>query len=195
MTLKTPVGADDHAAGPADAPVTLVEYGDFQCPYCGQAYPIVKSLQKRFGAKLRFVFRHMPLNNAHPQAELAAQAAEAAAIQGKFWLMHDALYEHQDQLGLAFVLKTAARLHLDVVAFERDLTSSVVHARVQQSFMDGVRSGVNGTPTFYLNGTRFDASWDPETLGSAIEALIEGRSHPGGAHGSGDRPVRLTKLS
>jgi protein-disulfide isomerase len=194
MTLKTPVGADDHAAGPADAPVTLVEYGDFQCPYCGQAYPIVKALQKRFGTKLRFVFRHMPLKNAHPQAELAAEAAEAAAIQGKFWPMHDALYEHQDQLGPEFIVKTASRLHLDVAAFEHDLASSPVQGRVQHSFMDGVRSGVNGTPTFYLNGTRFDDSWDPETLGSAIQALIDGRPAHGGAQ-SGERPVRLTKRS
>jgi protein-disulfide isomerase len=196
VTLKTPVGPNDHAMGSADAPVTLLEYGDFQCPYCGQAYPIVKSLQKRFGTKLRFVFRHMPLKNAHPQAELAAQAAEAAARQGQFWQMHDALYEHQAQLGPEFVVNTAGRLHLDVAAFERDLVSADVQARVQHDFMDGVRSGVNGTPTFYLNGTRFDESWDPETLGAAIEAAIEGGAHRSRTQeGPGNRPNRSTKRS
>jgi len=190
MTLKTPVGPDDHAEGPADAPVTLVEYGDYQCPYCGQAYPVVKAMQKRFGSRLRFVFRNMPLKNAHPQAELAAEAAEAAALQGKFWQMHDALYEHQAELGSEFVVKTAARLHLDVDAFQKAIESGKVRPRVEHDFMDGVRSGVNGTPTFYINGTRFDDSWDPETLGAAIEQVMAGRAP---AAPASPRPTKLTR--
>lgn len=190
MKLKTPVGADDHTQGPADAPVTLVEYGDYQCPYCGQAYPIVKDLQSRFGPRLRFVFRNMPLKNAHPQAELAAEAAEAAALQGKFWQMHDLLYEHQRELGSEFVTKAAARLHLDVDAFTKAIETGQVRARVERDFMDGVRSGVNGTPTFFLNGTRFDDSWDADTLGAAIEAAVGGATP---VASTGARPVKLTR--
>jgi len=176
MTLKTPVGPNDHAIGPADAPATLVQYGDYQCPSCGRAYPIVKALQARFGQRLRFVFRNMPLTNAHPQAELAAEAAEAAALQGKFWHMHDLLYEHQAELGPEFVEKAAARLHLDLDAFNNAIESGQVRGRVQDDFMDGVHSGVKGTPTFFLNGTRFDDSWDEETLSAAIESAIAGRT-------------------
>jgi len=191
MTLKTPVGPNDHAQGPADAPVTLVEYGDYQCPYCGQAYPIVKAIQARSGPRLRFVFRNMPLKNAHPQAELAAEAAEAAALQGKFWEMHDALYEHQARLGPEFVTKEAARLHLDLDAFNAAIDSGQVRGRVEHDFMDGVRSGVNGTPTFFINGTRFDDSWDEETLGAAIEHAIAGGG--AAAKAPSGRPARLTR--
>jgi protein-disulfide isomerase len=190
MNLKTPVGSDDHAQGPADAPVTLVEYGDYQCPYCGQAYPIVKAIQTRFGSRLRFVFRNMPLKNAHPQAELAAEAAEAAALQGKFWQMHDLLYEHQGELGAEFVVKAATRLHLDVGAFEKAIETGQVRPRVEHDFMDGVHSGVNGTPTFFINGTRFDDSWDPETLGAAIERAITGGAP---AASPSPRPIKHTR--
>ena len=190
MTLKTPVGPNDHAQGPADAPVTLVEYGDYQCPYCGQAYPIIKALQARFGARLRFVFRNMPLKNAHPQAELAAEAAEAAALQDKFWEMHDMLYEHQRELGAVFVTNAAARLHLDLDAFSKGMVSAGVRERVQHDFMDGVRSGVNGTPTFFINGTRFDDSWDEETLGAAIEHAVKGTTPP---PAPSPRVVKLTR--
>jgi len=178
MRLKTPVGPSDHANGPADAPVTLVQYGDYQCPSCGQAYPIVKALQGRFGPRLRFVFRNMPLTDAHPQAELAAEAAEAAALQGKFWPMHDLLYEHQAELGPGFIMRAAARLHLDLDAFKTAIASGQVRGRVQDDFRDGVRSGVKGTPTFFLNGARFDDRWDEETLGAAIESAIDGTMPP-----------------
>jgi protein-disulfide isomerase len=157
MKLKTPVGSEDHVQGPSDAPVTLVEYGDYQCAYCGQAYPIIKAIQERFGARLRFVFRNMPLTNAHPQAELAA---EAAALQGKFWEMHDLLYEHQRELGPEFVRNAAARLQLDLDAFSSAIEAGKVRARVHHDFMDGVRSGVNGPPTFFINDERFDDAWD-----------------------------------
>jgi protein-disulfide isomerase len=121
VSLTIPVAKDDHIQGPASAPVTLVEYGDYECPYCGAAYPIVKAITRHFGSKLRFVFRNMPLTEMHPHAELAAEAAEAAAAQGKFWEMHDALYEHQSELGPDLVRTLAQRFHLDLARFEDDL--------------------------------------------------------------------------
>jgi protein-disulfide isomerase len=157
--LTVPVGRDDHAAGPATAPATLVEYGDYECPYCGQAYPVVKAVQKALGKKLRFVFRNMPLKEVHPHAELAAEAAEAAAAQGKFWEMHDALYENQDRLGPALVAELAANLELDVARFAADLREGRFRPRVRADFMSGVKSGVAGTPTFYIDGARWNGDW------------------------------------
>src|ERR1700738_5041816 len=139
MSLAVPVGKDDHILGPADAPVTLVEYGDYECPACGAAHPMVKAILKRLGAKLRFVFRNMPLSEIHPNAELAAEAAEGAAAQGKFWEMHDALYEHQDELGPDLVMTLAKRLRLDMSRFEEDLVSRRFRGRVEAGFMGGVR--------------------------------------------------------
>jgi protein-disulfide isomerase len=168
MSLTNPVSANDHAEGPADAPVTLVEYGDYQCPYCGAAYGIIKSVQKRLGSKLRFVFRNFPLNQAHPMAQLAAEAAEAAGAQGKFWEMHDALFENQDQLGQELVETLVERLQLDAARFEADLEERKFQSRVKHDFMGGVRSGVNGTPGFFINGERYDGSWDEEPLTAAL---------------------------
>ena len=168
--LTLPVGPRDHAQGPADAPVTLVEYGDYECPSCGQAYPIVKEVQRRLGSKLRFVFRNFPLTDAHPHAQHAAEAAEEAAAQGQFWEMHDALYEHQRALDDAHLLGYAAKLGLDAKVFEKQLHAHAHKARVHQDFTSGVRSGVKGTPTFYINGVRFDDSWDPDTLTDALKA-------------------------
>src|SRR5258707_12407357 len=149
MSLAIPVGKDEHVLGPADAPVTLVEYGDYQCPACGAAHPMVKVILKRLGAKLRFVFRHMPLSEMHPYAELAAEAAEAAAAQGKFWEMHDALYEHQDELGPDLVTTLAKRLRLDTSRFEDDLVSGRFRDRVKRDFMAGVWKGVDGRTTCF----------------------------------------------
>ena len=176
MSLSIPVGKDDHAAGPEDAPVTLVEYGDYQCPGCGAAYPMVKTIQKRLGAKLRFVFRNMPLNEIHPYAELAAEAAEAADAQGRFWDMHDALYEHQDQLGPDSATILAKRLHLDIARFEQDLTSRRFRERVKRDFLGGVRSGVNGTPTFFVDGLRYDGALDERSLEAALRQRIAERA-------------------
>jgi protein-disulfide isomerase len=165
-----PVDGDrDHLQGPADAPVTLVEYGDYECPYCGAAYPIVKQLQAQLGDRLRFVFRNFPITTSHPHAEQAAEAAEAAAAQGRFWEMHDHLYEHQRHLEDGDLRGYAAELGLDVDRFERDLAQHVLAERVREDFMSGVRSGVNGTPTFYINGVRHDDSFDADTLLAAIE--------------------------
>jgi protein-disulfide isomerase len=167
--LATPVGANDHAQGPAEAPVTLVEYGDYECPYCGMAYPIVKRVQAKLGDKLRFVFRNFPLAEAHPHATAAAELAEAAAQQGKFWQMHHALYEHQNALAPADLERLASKVGLDLDALETALRSGGAHQRVKSDFMSGVRSGVNGTPTFFINGRRFDGDWrDDATL---LEAL------------------------
>jgi protein-disulfide isomerase len=159
----------DHIQGPADAPVTLVEYGDYQCPYCGAAYRIVKDIQARMGDRLRFVFRNFPISTSHPHAEQAAEAAEAAAAQGQFWPMHDLLYENQTQLGDRDLHSYAEQLGLDVERFDHDLADHVHAARVHEDFLGGVRSGVNGTPSFYINGTRHDDSFDTDTLLAALE--------------------------
>jgi protein-disulfide isomerase len=157
--LTPPVSTQDHAAGPDDAPVTLVEYGDFECPYCGMAHPIVQAAQRELGSQLRFVFRHFPLAEAHPHARLAAQAAEAAGAQGRFWEMHDMLFEHQDALDAEDLVGYAKTLGLDTARFARDLESGTYAKKARDDFRSGVRSGVNGTPTFFVNGTRYDGSW------------------------------------
>jgi protein-disulfide isomerase len=152
-----------------DAAVTLVEYGDYECSYCGAAYPIIKQVQARIGERLRFVFRNFPITTSHPHAEQAAEAAEAAATQGRFWQMHDHLFEHQKRLSDEDLRAYAETLGLDVEAFDTDLAKHVHAARVREDFMSGVRSGVNGTPTFYINGARHDAAYDVETLLAALE--------------------------
>ena len=177
--LTLPVGARDHAQGPADAPVTLVEYGDYECPHCGRAYPIVKEVQTRLGSKLRFVFRNFPLSESHPHAEHAAEAAETAAAHGRFWEMHDALFEHQRALDDRHLVGYAAALGIDAATFERELHAHTQKARVREDFMSGVRSGVNGTPTFFINGVRFDDSWDPDTLTEALATAASAPRHSG----------------
>jgi len=164
-----PVSERDHVQGPPDAPLTLVEYGDYECPYCGAAYPIVKEAQSRLGQRLRFVFRNFPIATSHPHAEQAAEAAEAAAAQGEFWPMHDLLYENQKRLRDEDLVSYARQLGLDLGRFEQELTAHVHAARVHEDFMSGVRSGVNGTPTFYVNGHRHDDSYDADTLIAALE--------------------------
>jgi protein-disulfide isomerase len=168
--LTLPVTEDrDHIQGPTEAAVTLVEYGDYECPYCGAAYPIIKEVQSRMGERLRFVFRNFPITTSHPHAEQAAETAEAAATQDKFWQMHDLLYENQRRLRDPDLRDYAERLALDVERFDKELAEHVHAARVREDFMSGVRSGVNGTPTFYINGTRHDDSYDVETMVAALE--------------------------
>ena len=157
--LTPPVSARDHAAGSDDAPVTLVEYGDYECPYCGMAHPIVKAAQRDLGDQLRSVFRNFPLAEAHPHARLAAQAAEAAGAQGRFWEMHDILFEHQDALEPQDLVSYALSLELDIPQFKRDLEAGTHAKKVRDDFRSGVKSGVNGTPTFFVNGARYDGSW------------------------------------
>jgi protein-disulfide isomerase len=175
-TLTQPVSARDHAEGPEDAPVTLVEYGDYQCPYCGAAYPIVKRLQKALGKKLRFVFRNFPLTQAHPYALLAAETAEAAALQGKFWELHDLLFEQQALLGPDIIPTWAERLGLDLEKLGNDIAQGVVEERIREDRQGGIRSGVNGTPTFFINGARFDGLPDYGSLLAALESELELRS-------------------
>ena len=165
--LHVPVNEKDHAQGPPDAPVTLVEYGDYECPYCGRAYPIVKRLQQAMGARLRFVFRNFPLNTLHEHAGVAAQAAEAAAAQGKFWEMHDMLYEHQDDL--ADVEQYALKIGLEIYQFNSDLAGEKYSKKVRDDFRGGVRSGVNGTPTFFVNGVRYNGEHTYEAMLAALE--------------------------
>jgi protein-disulfide isomerase len=173
--LTLSVGERDHSEGPADAAAVLLEYGDYQCPYCGAAYPIVKRIQKHLGARLRFVFRNFPITNAHPHAQWAAETAEAASAQGKFWEMHDFLYEHQASLGdEAFFLRYAKRLKLDSTRLQREVAEHVHLARVEEDFMSGVRSGVNGTPTFYVNGVRYDGYPEFGPLITALEKVEKG---------------------
>jgi protein-disulfide isomerase len=174
MSLKLPVAPlRDHIEGPNDAPVTLVEYGDYECPYCGMAYPIVKSIQKKMGSKLRFVFRNFPLAEIHPHAAHAAAAAEAADAQGKFWPMHDLLFERQKALGDHHLVEIAEELNLDATRLMAEVKDGTYEARVREDFVSGVRSGVNGTPTFFINGERHNESWDEETLLAALEAAAE----------------------
>lgn len=174
-TLTMPVSEDrDHIQGPADAPVTLVQYGDYECPYCGAAYPIIKEVQARMGERLRFVFRNFPIATSHPHAEQAAEAAEAAASQGRFWPMHDLLYENQKRLRDQDLHAYAEKLGLDVELFDKELAEHVHAERVHEDFMSGVRSGVNGTPTFYINGARHDDSYEIQTLLAALERAAAG---------------------
>jgi protein-disulfide isomerase len=177
--LILPVSEDrDHVQCPADAPVTLVQYGDYECPYCGEAYPIVRDVQERMGEGLRFVFRNFPITTSHPHAELAAEAAEAAGAQGMFWEMHDHLYENQRHLRDDDLHSYAEALGLDVDLFDKELAEHVHADRVHEDFMSGVRSGVNGTPTFFINGLRHDDSYELETLLQALQRATETGSAP-----------------
>ncbi|MGC2034320.1 MAG: thioredoxin domain-containing protein [Thermoplasmata archaeon] len=190
--LTPSVGPRDHSQGPAEAPVTLVQYGDFQCPYCGEAYGIVKGIQKQLGARLRFVFRNFPLTNVHPYAALAAEAAEASGAQGKFWEMHDLLYEHQSALTEPDLLRYAHELGLDTKRFASELRDHVHAQRVREDFMSGVRSGVNGTPTFYVNEVRHNGSYEPEALLEAIEAAMPSGASTGRGHARSTSPRKRT---
>jgi len=167
--LTLPVGERDHARGAAGAAVTLVEYGDYECPYCGRAYPIVKEIQKRLGRRLRFVFRNFPLRESHPHAQHAAEAAEAAGTQGKFWEMHDRLFERQFALDDDNLVEYAGDLGLDAERVRKELAGRVYEPRVREDFRSGVASGVNGTPTFFVNGVRHDEAWELEPLLATLE--------------------------
>jgi protein-disulfide isomerase len=185
MSLAIPVGEDDHYQGSLNAPAVLLEYGDYQCPSCGAAYPVIKALQERFGDNLCFVFRNMPLTQVHRYAQLAAEAAEGAGAQGRFWEMHDGLYENQSALSPGLLGALARALDLDIERFEEDLAAHHFHDRVRRDFMGGVRSGANGTPTFFINGTRYEGYVGEDELGSALELAL---SHSRGKKDTTDRP-------
>jgi protein-disulfide isomerase len=172
--LSVAVSAKDHRQGDPDAPCTLVEYGDYQCPSCGQAYPIVKRVQKHYGKRLSFVFRNFPLTQMHPFAEPAAETAEFAGANGKFWGMHDLLFENQARLGDDELLpELAQQLHLVPAKLLEALESREFEPRVKSDFSSGVRSGVNGTPTFFINGQRHDGPYDFASLVEAIDGALE----------------------
>jgi protein-disulfide isomerase len=171
-TLQVPVSSADHVQGDPHAPVTLVEYGDYQCPACGAAFPIVKAAQKHFGKGLRFVFRNFPLTQIHPEAESAAETAEFAGAHGHFWEVHDALYENQDELGLPLYIALAEALDLSETALREALEKRTFRPKVRSDFMGGLKSGVNGTPTFFINGKRHDGPSDFDSLAGTIAAEL-----------------------
>ncbi len=171
--LSIPVSAEDHVQGDLVSGCILVEYGDYECPSCGQAFPIVKRLQKHFGKRLAFVFRNFPLSQMHPWAEPAAEAAEFAADHGKFWEMHDLLYENQESLGDALFLELAETLELPASQLQAAVAEQKYRERVQADFAGGVRSGVNGTPTFFIDGQRHNGPFDFDSLSHAIDRALQ----------------------
>jgi protein-disulfide isomerase len=170
--LTVPLNERDHVKGSPNAAVTLVEYGDYQCPYCGAAHRSLKEVERIVGDDLRFAFRHFPLSQIHPLALPAAEAAEAAGAQGKFWEMHDMLYENQAHLEPPAILRYAGAIGLDLDRFAADLESGKHTTKIREDFMSGVRSGVNGTPTFFVNGVRHNGGYDPASLIEAIRAEL-----------------------
>ena len=175
--LSIAVTAEDHIQGDRAAECSLVEYGDYQCPYCGQAYPIVKKLQKHFGKRLSLVFRNFPLTQMHPWAESAAEVAEFAGANGKFWEMHDLLYENQANFSNALFVELSENLDLLPSQLQTAVAEGTYRTRVRADFSGGVRSGVNGTPTFFINGHRHNESFDFDSLSDAIERVLSQRTH------------------
>jgi protein-disulfide isomerase len=168
--LSIPVSAQDHSQGPADAAITLDEYGDYQCPYCGEAYPMLKAVQQALGDRMRFVFRNFPISEIHPNALPAARFAEAAADAGLFWEAHDLLYQHQDALTDRDIAGYAEALGVNAALMEA-ADNGAFDARIESDFMGGVRSGVNGTPCLFINGTRYDGPRDVDSLVAVLTGL------------------------
>jgi protein-disulfide isomerase len=175
--LRVPVTSADHIQGDEHAPATLVEYGDYECGYCGLAFPIVKSVQKHFGKKLKFVFRHFPLTQVHPLAQPAAETAEFAGAHGRFWQMHDSIFKNQDRLSIPTLFALTDELELSQLGLRSALENGTYAPKVRSDFLGGVRSGVNGTPTFFIGGRRHEAPFDFEHLVAAIEhSLLHARA-------------------
>jgi protein-disulfide isomerase len=168
--LVVPIGERDHVLGSPNAPASLVEYGDYECPHCARAHPVVATVRRRLGARLHFAYRHFPLAEIHPFAIRAAEAAEAAGAQEQFWAMHDLLFENQPRFDDESLLGYATALDLDLPRFVRELAEHAWTQRIRDDFLSGVRSGVNGTPTFFINGVRYDQPWDADSLTRALMA-------------------------
>jgi len=168
--LIRPLAGRDHIQGRIDAPIALIEYGDYECPYCGKVYPMVKEIQKRLGDRLCFVFRNFPMASSHPRAEHAAEAAEAAGLQGKFWEMHDLLYENQGALADEDIARYATTLGLDTPRLMSEVLTGAHAPRIREDVQTGARGGVNGTPSFLINGERYDGSLGLHALLSSVEA-------------------------
>ena len=167
--LAVPVSERDHSQGPASAAVTLVQYGDYECPYTRQSTIVVRAIQQQLGDQLRFIFRNFPLTEIHPHALHAAFAAEAAATQGKFWQMHDYIFHHQHTLEDSDLEQFAAAVGLDVQQFAHDMAERPYIGRIEEDLHNGLRSGVRGTPTFFINGVLYPGSWEQEALLAALE--------------------------
>ena len=175
MTTPINIGTD-HIKGSVNAPIVIVEYGDYECPYTGMAYPIVKEIVRRFGNKVQFAFRNFPLNEIHPHAQHAAEAAEAAAAQDKFWQMHDYLFEHQRALDDSNLLQYAEKVGLDINKFKKEMSGHIYAPQIEESLKSGINSGVEGTPTFFVNGKRYEDSWDLDTFSSVLEKTLTTRN-------------------
>jgi protein-disulfide isomerase len=176
--LTPPVSERDHIEGQSGAPLTLVEFGDYQCPYCGEAHAVIKRLQKALGRRLRFIFRNFPLTEIHPYALLAAETAEASALQDKFWQMHNLIFENQQLLEPEVLPAWAHKLGLDMKLFATDLQQGDIIKRIEEDRASGMQSGVSGTPAFFINGTQFDGEADYDSLHKALlqqEAIARAR--------------------
>ena len=180
-TLVPPVGPDDHSHGPSQAPIVLVEYGDYECPHCGRAYRVLQEVLPELAEDVRFVFRNFPLTEVHPHAEAAAEAAESVAVHGgeeAFWAMHDLIYENQDALQHDDLIEYAQAAGVNPIDVADDLAREARRERVRRDFRSGIRSGVNGTPTFFVNGHRFDGDWsDPAGFAAALREALRTRTH------------------
>lgn len=166
--LVPPVGESDHVLGPTDARVTLVEYGDYECPHCGALHPVIEAARKAFGGNLRFAFRHFPLRSSHPHALAAAKAAEAAGEQGRFWEMHDRLYQRQTQLEDQDLVRHARKLGLDMARFQRELTARPHEVRIREDLASAAQSGAGGTPSLFINGELYQGSLDRDDVFAAL---------------------------
>jgi protein-disulfide isomerase len=171
LTVPVNVGTD-HIRGSINAPITIVEYGDYECPYTGMAYPVVKEVMRRFGEKVYFVFRNFPLREIHPHAQHAAEAAEAAAAQDKFWQMHDYLFEHQKALDDHRLVEYAQEVGLNIDKFKKEMSGHIYAPMINKSLKSGIDSGVEGTPTFFINGERYEDAWDLDTLSSFLKKSL-----------------------
>jgi protein-disulfide isomerase len=173
MTQLIPaVNSNDHIHGDPAAILELVEYGDYECSYCGRAYPIVKNIQRRLGDHLKFVFRNFPLSRIHPHAFPAAVATEAAGLQHKFWEMHDIVFENQRELGDENITRFAGEIGLDIGQFKNDIHQIELLEKVKQDFSSGIRSGVNRTPSFFINGEKYEGSWEENNFLRYLEARL-----------------------
>jgi protein-disulfide isomerase len=172
--LTLPDVRRDHIQGSPNAVIMLLEYGDYECPFCGQAYVLIKKIQESLGDDLCFAFRNFPLANMHPHAEHAAEAAEAAALKGKFWEMHDLLYENQDALDDESLAEYIAELNFDAPRLIEEVVAGAHAERIREDFKSGVRAGVNGTPSFFINGLRYDGALDFDTLLAILSEGVTG---------------------
>ena len=170
--LKLAVNSKDHIQGKNTAPLELVEYGDYQCPHCGHAYPIIKNVQRNLGPDLKFVFRNFPLSEIHPDAFNAAVAAEAAGLQKKYWDMHDIIFENQQALDFENLFLYAKTIGLDLERFKDDIQKNTTTTKVEQDFESGVRSGVNGTPSFFINGKKYNGDWEEDMFSQYLKSKL-----------------------